>query len=72
MHRRSWNLLHLRHSKTIAWSRMLLLVIGLLMVHHNLILSLATHNRLLNFDLDLLMFINEFPQEGFKLLFFLS
>jgi len=71
VHRGPWHLLHLRHSKSIAWPWMLL-VIRLLMVHHDWILGGAPHNRLLNFDLDLLMFINEFPQEGFELLFFLS
>jgi hypothetical protein len=70
VHLGTCHLLHLRHSKAIAWPWMLLMVIRL--VHHHLILGRSTHRRLLDLDLDLLVFINEFPQEGFKLLFFLS
>jgi hypothetical protein len=66
------HLLHLRHSKAIARPWMLLMVVRLLMVHHNWILRGTPHRRLLNLDLDLLMFIDKFPQEGFELLFLLS
>ncbi len=72
MHLGPCHLLHLRHCKAIARPWMLLMVVRLLMVHHNWILRGTPHRRLLNLDLDLLMFIDKFPQEGFELLFLLS
>lgn len=44
----------------------------LLVVHHHWILGRFPHRRLLNLDLNLLVFINKLPQEGFQLLFLLS